>query len=542
MRRVTRLYQRGITMIAAVLITVVLAFVATAVVRIVMLDVSANVAQQNAAKAFSVANAGLQRAIFSATTSDSSQQVSCANMAAQFTNISFADGEYSVTGTIYNQSGVTLSNGINQSQTYIPVSMLTGLAPYGQVMIGSELINYGGISNSALSCNYLQPCLTSAQRGMNGTSASSHSWGDSVSQNLCQITSVGYVPNSSNTSAKRTISTMLGHTAISWVAGQKYSGELLGKWTGQSWNREALNSGIPDTDLNGIYAVSSNNIWIVGDSKTFIFWNGASWSVGNVDSSVPNVNMNDVHCMASNNCLAVGDRSGGDPTIARWNGTIWNEVTVSSLPSEDLNGISCTSSSNCWVVGDDRTFLRWDGVNWSVGNVTTSGASEVPNLNYNAVYCIAANDCWAVGDDESNIANIVHWDGTSWTGGYGVLVSSRDLNDVTCTSATDCWAVGNQYSTSYAMIIHWNGTSWTREPQGSLINVPDYSFYGIDCVSANACWAVGAFGGVIYWNGTNWTGNITNNLPTNKNLYAVSIVSPTLVPEPTKVLKLWQQQ
>ena len=67
----------------------------------------------------------------------------------------------------------TLSAGINATVTTIGVASVTGLPTSGIIIIGTEQITYSGIS----SLN-----LTGCVRGVNGSTAATHSSGDTVLQ------------------------------------------------------------------------------------------------------------------------------------------------------------------------------------------------------------------------------------------------------------------------------------------------------------------------------------------------------------------------
>jgi len=86
--------------------------------------------------------------------------------------------------------GTTLSATISATVTTIAVASVAGLAANGYVLIGSETIYYDSISGTSLS---------GCARGQNGTTAASHTAGDSVYvQNLPRVT-VWPVPDDTTT-------------------------------------------------------------------------------------------------------------------------------------------------------------------------------------------------------------------------------------------------------------------------------------------------------------------------------------------------------
>lgn len=544
--------QQGFGLIAALVIIVVLGGIIAVVARLVTTDATAHSQQNDAQKALNIANAGLHRALFAMTTVNPSLHVSCANLSSQFSNVSFGQGEYSVTGASYNPKWVTLSGNVSTTSTIIPLNTLTDVAPYGQIKIDNELINYTGTSQVATVCGGSPQCLTGVTRGAYGSKTQAHSLGTDIVQNQCEVTSVGSVPNATNPQAKRTVSAMVAHQASAWTVGDDNNGELIGRWNSQAWVRQAPSSGILDTDLNAVYALNESDVWAVGDAGTFINWDGQQWVNGSVSragqDAVPYTTMSGVYCNHRYRCWAVGNDNGGMPTIAwindgtrRWYRFVDN---MSGLPSRDLYAVTCSSLNDCWAVGQARTFLHWNGTQWSQGNIKTSGSGAiVSSRDFYSVSCPAGNDCWAVARSIGTQLGIAHWDGSQWQMYTGTTIGSGGsfLRGVSCTSTSNCWIVGSNVG-GYAQLWHWNGANWSREPSSNLINVPDQDFYSVDCAD-NSCWAVGQGSSIIDWNGKNWHGNLQNDLlPENRTLRSVSIVAPTVFTEPNKALQTWKQK
>ena len=233
--------------------------------------------------------------------------------------------------------------------------------------------------------------------------------------------------------------------------------------------------------IAGDLALASGG-WAVGNNGTILIWNGSEWA--DTGSGATNRNLNGLYCVTADDCWAVGDRRNHRGTIVRLSGGTWTNTgfPTNSSPNENLNAIHCLSGSQCWAVGDNGTLVRWNGSSW------TNAASPTGD-DLNGVTCVAADNCWAVGDD----GTIVHWNGSSWTN--AASPTGDDLNGVTCVAADNCWAVGDD-----GTIVRWNGSSWTNaaSPTGDDLN-------GVTCVAADNCWAVGDDGTVALWNGSNWT-------------------------------------
>src|SRR5438874_5304106 len=133
--------------------------------------------------------------------------------------------------------------------------------------------------------------------------------------------------------------------------------------------------------LNGVAAVSSNDVWAVGwygEGGTFhsltMHWNGSIWSI------VPNPGnglLYSAAAVSSNDVWAVGGYSNGGGTLTmHWNGTAWS--IVPSPTGSGLFGVTAISSNDVWAVGyaNGHTLtLHWDGSSWSIVPSPNQGTS-----------------------------------------------------------------------------------------------------------------------------------------------------------------------
>lgn len=531
--------QQGFLLIAAIILVAIFGLVAVIISRVITDELQASSEQVAASEAFEIANAGLQVGLYAVTAANISHRVACTSLSTSYSNVNFGSGQYSLTGTQYKPTAaITLTNSVTSSSTVLPVNSLSGLAPYGQVMVDQELILYRGTSNNSAVCG-TAPCLIDLKRGNNGSTATSHNAGAAVGQDQCLITATAGVPNLANPTAKRTLTSNAMHLEEGWAVGDTSAGgEVIGYWNGSSWTRQAESSVIPNKKLNSLSAISYADIWAVGASAdmTYIHYNGSAWAQGNVQTiggtAVPNVHYNDVYCAASNDCWAVGEKHGSDVSIAHWDGTIWTKS--SAFPPSlnvTLKSVTCASANDCWTVGSSKTFLHWDGTAWSAGNVESSGSYAVPSVTLYGVTCTASNNCWAVGAS----GNFIHWNGTIWQKNLTPSLPTATVYGIDCTSSNNCWAVGQ--NSTYAFLAYWDGSVWQREASGNLVNVSNVDYYGVQCSSSNSCWASGNSGQLIHYNGTTWDGGISNDLPSTPINDVVIIAS-----QQPQTIGLWQQQ
>lgn len=223
------------------------------------------------------------------------------------------------------------------------------------------------------------------------------------------------------------------------------------------------NVGIRDNILYGVSAVSSTNVWVVGNYR---------------DTSLVD-----------------------QPLTEHWNGTVWSVVPSSNLSNTNSNGALniltsvSANQSTAWTVGysfdvpgkDTPIIGRWDGTQWKavpspVSNGALNSVTLVPN----------SQQAWAVGTTrglDGSQPLIEYYDGSVWSSISGPIISGSALFNVFALSATNIWAVGLVSLQVSGMDVplaeHWNGKVWSRVP------VPDSgNLYGITGMN-NDLWAVG---------------------------------------------------
>ena len=192
--------------------------------------------------------------------------------------------------------------------------------------------------------------------------------------------------------------------------------------------------GVTGNELISVAVVSANDVWAVGDitvsggaTQTLTeHWNGTQWSV--VSSPNPsafrNV-LNGVTAISTNDVWAVGEfnnASGFFQTLTlHWNGKKWKVVASPNVGTNDnvLNGVTAVSTSGIWAVGDitvtngifQTLVEQWNGTQWSV----VPSPNPMGNNLLRGVASVSANNIWAVGFEVANgLTLIEHWNGTKW--------------------------------------------------------------------------------------------------------------------------------
>lgn len=284
--------------------------------------------------------------------------------------------------------------------------------------------------------------------------------------------------------------------------------------------------------LNGVAAISDDNVWAVGQNPTNFHaliehWDGTVWQIVPTPT-IPGEQgsrLQGISAISANDVWAVGSlfQNNSEQTlIEHWNGTAWQLVpspALSGTQDSRLRGISAVSSNDIWAVGSidplAELIEHWNGQTWSV--ISTSGQGDA----LNGVTAVSRNNAWAVGSffDSNSTAHILiqHWNGQTWstftTADPGP--QNNTLLAVTSTSAQDVWAVGGYTDAALAnmgLVEHWNGHTWQAitglNPAGST----NATLSGISAVSPQNVWAVGAAANALnnfatwveHWDGHTW--------------------------------------
>jgi hypothetical protein len=221
-------------------------------------------------------------------------------------------------------------------------------------------------------------------------------------------------------------------TAVStndvWAVGESLGASgafqtLIEHWDGRKWSVvPSPNVGTQTNELRGVTAVSANDIWAVGFVVTTSFgstqtlsehWNGTAWSVVPSQDASINDDLRATAAVSSSNVWAVGQFISGsnvETLIEQWNGTSWS--IVSSPAAGLLNGIAIVSPTDIWAVGsfvDPNTGVtntvieQWNGTSWSV--VPSPNPSVSENVLDGAAADSSSGQAWAVGEFFNNTSS-----------------------------------------------------------------------------------------------------------------------------------------
>jgi hypothetical protein len=229
-------------------------------------------------------------------------------------------------------------------------------------------------------------------------------------------------------------------------------------WDGRQWmfmktpNPGGNSAGFIN-ELNSVRCTMPTSCWAAGTDGSImngpslrneiLFSNGLKWTTVKVPnpagSGKLHVNvLKALACTAKADCWAVGVAGNLSTTKSKkqfehnealhWNGQHWTVIATPNQDkgSDELRGVTCVAAQDCWAVGTAglgpglNEAMHWNGAKWSAVHAVNGGGTGKQTINIlNSVRCTSHSNCWAVGAAESandsEVNQILHWNGTKWT-------------------------------------------------------------------------------------------------------------------------------
>lgn len=187
-----------------------------------------------------------------------------------------------------------------------------------------------------------------------------------------------------------------------------------------------------------VRSVGGDNTGTNSINQTLIeHWNGINWSI--VASPSPGIvnHLNGVTAVSANDVWAVGYREVStkphapiQTLVEHWNGSAWGIVASPGVGPGDenvLSAVTAVSTKDVWAVGNYfkpggagvnpyRTLIEhWNGKHWSIVSSLNAGPQNNTLLG---VAAVSAQDVWAVGNhdtvkDTTGKTLVEHWNGTT---------------------------------------------------------------------------------------------------------------------------------
>lgn len=226
-------------------------------------------------------------------------------------------------------------------------------------------------------------------------------------------------------------------------------------WDGTAWQVVTAPAAIAKMS-----ALASDNIWALGQDTSVLHWDGITWTlVPSPDvSGLPNPNLTDIYAVSDNDIWIVGWFSPGSvgwyPIIEHWNGVLWEWITSDSSDHVELLAIDGSTNGALWLAGSayfSALSEQWDGMTWEKSITLPIYGDGSGGDTFNGIDVRNADDVWAVGSATRYQPHyqppnplIQHWDGKTWrveTVPFSI-VEGEYLRAVSALSDTEVWVVG----------------------------------------------------------------------------------------------------
>ncbi|TMH20919.1 MAG: hypothetical protein E6H70_00395 [Betaproteobacteria bacterium] len=394
--------QRGQLLVAGIVLIVVIALMIAALGYLYVSGESGGALHGQSERAYFAARSGIEYSSGQYFNGSACSSLNNANVPVGGAGVTFT---LTPTPTLYAPLTLTgTTAALTAASASIPVTSTAGYAPYGRLLIDSELINY--TSTTATNFNGLT-------RGVGGTTAAAHAAGVTVSQNLCVVSSKGTAGNANRivegalgagtTASPGALGTMGADAMVVYAKGTALTGG--GSNTNvyyRLWDSSVNDWGPEQT----AQPVSATPVFIVvrfartrneaimgvldGNNQLFIqVWNGRTWTIpaggGPLDTASTNAarTFQIAYEYTSDIARIVYQNNTRDPQYATWNGTT---LTANGmiLPPGGTYPTQNAATRHLWfrlaprnVAGsndillmsfdsrEDVYGLRWTGAAWS---------------------------------------------------------------------------------------------------------------------------------------------------------------------------------
>jgi len=177
-------------------------------------------------------------------------------------------------------------------------------------------------------------------------------------------------------------------------------------------------------ETTAIYASSSSDYWVVGDSATAMHFDGssmASFSLGgSFQGSVWGSGPNDIYVL-------------GTFGFEHFDGSAFTEIEIDGISAGGDGQVWGTAANDVWLANGDDRIYHFDGAAWT--------ASDELN-DISAIWGSGPNSVWAAG----SAGYIAHFDG-SWHQLHMQKIGAPYLQDLLAvhgSAQNDVWIVGRQ--------------------------------------------------------------------------------------------------
>jgi photosystem II stability/assembly factor-like uncharacterized protein len=211
-----------------------------------------------------------------------------------------------------------------------------------------------------------------------------------------------------------------------------------------------------NTNLEGIWGTSIDDVFAVGDQGVILHYDGKEWDSMN---SRTTHNLFKIWGNSDSDVFAVG----GSGVIMHFDGSEWYGMV--SRSTDDLYGVWGRSESDVYAVGRAGTILHYDGnLDGTWDAMTNTHTDDLRNIGGNA------SGLFAVGANRTILRSV---DNTTWSplvadGSItGSISATADYYDIQSASASDIYIAGRDTVNSLDFILHYDGNTLHKEKSQS---------------------------------------------------------------------------
>ena len=283
--------------------------------------------------------------------------------------------------------------------------------------------------------------------------------------------------------------TPLLEDGTAWAVGNTRERALIGRWDGTAWTQVPTPAPEPGQSdfLKSVDAAGPNDIWAVGVTYTdypfgtvplAMHWDGTEWSKVDIPLPVGHDSgiLNGITAVSGDDVWVAGGSAG--PLLIHWDGHEWIPYTRTLEDSLWLRGIDSVAGDDIWAVGSDSSpprewgLLHWNGEKWREFHAPVPPGDWVGFVML-GVTAIGPDDVWAVGGygnrPDTEHAQTLHWNGHKWRRVKSPQPGDDEntLYGVSGRGPDDVYAVGtfetnDNDAGKHHLIQHWDGDRWTR--------------------------------------------------------------------------------
>ena len=471
--------QRGQLLVAGIVLIVVIALMIATLGYLYVSGESAGTLHGQSERAYFAARSGIEY---------SSGQYFNGSACSSLNNAAVPVGgpavTFTLTPTLYAPLTLTATTAaLTAASTTVPVTSAALYAPYGRLLIDSELINY--TSRTGTNFNGLT-------RGVGGTTAAAHAAGVTVSQNLCIVSSTGAAGN-----AKRVVEGALGAgtTAAPGALGTMGADAMVVYAKGTSINTAGT------ADRNVYY-----RLWDGLANAGLGAW-GAEQTAQQVSANSSPVYIT-VQFARTRNEAIMGVLDGNDNIyIQVWNGRAWT-IPAGGGPLQKASTLCAsapiaTTPARCFQIAYEYTsdiarivyqndtrdpqYATWDGTTLTANGMILSPTNTYSTQNAAARhlwfrlaprYVAGSNEILLMSLDSRQDIYGARWTGAAWSS-MGAATGTNNQWDKGVTNANTREAIdvawqsdGNiavfVYGDSANQAIRWRTWNATTSTLGAL--------------------------------------------------------------------------